>query len=71
MSPDSLVPVPLEIQHRAWECAVALLQDYPRRLNFIARAYLRVVEDGGPDRITWHRAANCFRAWRNVVEARV
>lgn len=76
---DHLLPVPREIQRRAWECAQDMLEDgLPRaakgalapdtvvQLVVIVRATLRA----GPDAIGWRTAKLMFSLHRRLRQER-
>ena len=66
-----IVPVPEQVQRRAWECAYVLLEDYDDRLGWLDRAYCAMVRHDGPDAIGWRAAGQMLVLFRALVDARV
>jgi hypothetical protein len=66
-----VVPPPLEVQRRGWECAWALHEDFWGDMTLRQRVRVLVVVRMHPDRLGWREIRGMLRLYRAVAGVRV
>lgn len=68
---DVGVPVPHQIQRRAWEAAYELRTNFADRLDILQNIRMEVLIRMEPQRLGWKETGEALALWTLVVEVRV
>lgn len=66
-----MIPVPHQIQRRAWEAAYELRQSFSDRLTLEQNIRLEVLTLYAPERLGWSEVGDALALWSATVEVRV
>lgn len=66
-----MIPIPYQIQRRAWEAACELRQSFSDRLTLEQNIRLEVLTMYAPERLGWSECGDALALWTMVVEVRV
>ena len=64
------IPVPHQVQRRAWEAAWTLGQDFAERMTPGQTVRMSAIAMREPDRLSWADCGDALATWNIIVEIR-